>query len=40
METLGHTQIATTADIYAHVLPTLMDEAAASMDAVLGVSSR
>ena len=36
METLGHTQIATTADIYSHVLPTLMDEAAAKMDAVLG----
>ena len=36
METLGHTQIATTADIYSHVLPTMMEEAAAWMDAVLG----
>ena len=35
METLGHTQIVTTADIYAHVLPTLMRDAAAKMDGVL-----
>ena len=35
METLGHTQIATTADIYSHVLPVLMADAAAKMDAIL-----
>ena len=35
METLGHTQIATTADIYSQVLPVLMADAAAKMDAIL-----
>ena len=35
MEILGHSQMATTADIYAHVLPILMADAAERMDAVL-----
>ena len=35
MEILGHSQIATTADIYTHVLPVLMADAAERMDAVL-----
>jgi len=35
MEILGHSQISTTADIYAHVLPVLMADAAAKMDEVL-----
>jgi len=35
MEILGHSQIATTADIYAHVLPVLMADAATKMDEAL-----
>lgn len=35
METFGHNQISTTADIYAHVLPVLMADAADRMDAAL-----
>ena len=35
MESLGHSQMATTADIYAHVLPVLMADAAERMDAAL-----
>jgi integrase len=35
METLGHSQMSTTADIYAHVLPVLMADAADKMNAVL-----
>ena len=35
METLGHSQMATTADIYSHVLPVLMADAAAKMDLAL-----
>ncbi|MEE9248227.1 MAG: site-specific integrase [Dehalococcoidia bacterium] len=34
-ETLGHTLFSTTADIYTHVLPVLMADAASKMDAVL-----
>ena len=34
-ELLGHSQLATTADIYTHVLPVLMADAAAKMDEVL-----
>lgn len=34
-ELLGHTQLATTADIYTHVLPVLMADAAARMDEAL-----
>jgi integrase len=34
-ELLGHSQFATTADIYTHVLPVLMADAAAKMDAAL-----
>ena len=34
-ERLGHSKIAITLDIYSHVLPSLQDEAAAKMDAVL-----
>ena len=39
METLGHTQIATTADIYSHVLPALMDEAARKMNDALATNA-
>ena len=35
METLGHSQMATTADIYSHVLPVLIADAAAKMDLAL-----
>lgn len=35
METLGHSQIGTTLNIYAHVMPSLRREAADRMDAVL-----
>jgi integrase len=35
METLGHSQMSTTADIYAHLLPVLMADAANRMDSVL-----
>jgi integrase len=35
METLGHSQMSTTADIYTHVLPVLMADAADKMNAVL-----
>ena len=35
MEILGHSQMATTSDLYAHVLPVLMADAAEKMDAVL-----
>jgi len=34
-ETLGHSQISTTADIYAHVMPSLRRQAADRMDALL-----
>jgi hypothetical protein len=32
---LGHTTIATTADIYGHLTPTMLDRAAERMDAIL-----
>lgn len=35
-ETLGHSRIAVTIDLYSHVLPHLQEEAAAKMDALLG----
>ena len=35
METLGHSQISTTADVYSHVLPVLMADAAHRMDEAL-----
>jgi hypothetical protein len=35
METLGCSQMSTTADIYAHVLPVLMADAADKMDSAL-----
>lgn len=34
-ETLGHSRIAVTMDVYSHVLPTLQDEAARKMDGLL-----
>ncbi len=34
-ETLGHTLFSTTADIYSHVLPVLMADAAEKMNAAL-----
>jgi integrase len=34
-ETLGHSRIAVTVDVYSHVLPHLQDEAAAKMDRLL-----
>jgi integrase len=36
METLGHSQIGTTMNIYAHVLPILQRQAADRMDDALG----
>lgn len=36
METLGHSNIGQTMDIYTHVLPTLQRDAASRMDEVLG----
>ena len=36
METLGHSTITTTMNIYAHVVPALQREAADRLDAVLG----
>jgi integrase len=38
MEVLGHTTIATTANVYAHVFPESMEEAATAMDRALGGS--
>lgn len=35
-EILGHSSIAMTADLYSHIAPTLMREAAEKMDAILG----
>ena len=35
METLGHSQIALTMNLYGHVLPEAQRDAAASMNAVL-----
>jgi integrase len=35
METLGHSRLAVTMEVYSHVLPHLQDEAAAKMDALL-----
>ena len=36
METLGHSQIGMTMNLYAHVMPSMQREAADLMDAVLG----
>ena len=38
MEVLGHSKMSTTADIYAHVLPVLMADAADKMNGVLTAS--
>jgi integrase len=35
-ESLGHSSIAATAGVYAHVLPALQKGAAAKLDAVMG----
>ena len=35
-EVLGHTQMATTADLYSHVMPELQRQAADRMEEVLG----
>jgi integrase len=35
-ETLGHSTIATTMDVYAHLMPSLRQDAADAMDRVLG----
>jgi integrase len=35
MEILGHSQISLTMDTYAHIMPTLQQEAAQQMDAIL-----
>jgi integrase len=37
-EMLGHSSVMLTLDVYSHVLPDLQDEAAASMERVLGAS--
>lgn len=34
-EMLGHASLATTLDLYSHVLPDMQQQAAAAMDAVL-----
>jgi integrase len=34
-ETLGHSQIAVTLDLYSHVTPTMQREAAQAVDAVI-----
>lgn len=39
METLGHSQIGMTLNLYAHVLPTLQQDAADRLDAILGGGS-
>jgi integrase len=36
---LGHSQYATTADVYAHLTPAMLDRAAARMDGLLGAES-
>jgi hypothetical protein len=36
METLGHSQESFTLDTYSHVLPSLEEEAASSIDAAIG----
>jgi integrase len=36
MEVLGHSQISTTQNVYQHVMPSLVDEAAAAIDRALG----
>lgn len=36
METLGHSQIGTTMNVYAHVMPAMQRDAADRMDAMLG----
>jgi integrase len=36
MEVLGHSRIAVTSDIYTHVVPSLLGDAADAMDAALG----
>jgi integrase len=35
METLGHSQISLTMDTYAHIMPTLQQDAAQQMNAIL-----
>jgi integrase len=35
MEQLGHSKIGTTMDIYAHVMPLMLEEVANKMEAVL-----
>jgi len=40
METLGHSNISTTMDIYSHVMPSLRQEAADAMDRVLDGTGR
>ena len=34
-DVLGHSQISTTLDVYSHIMPSMRDEAAAKMDAIL-----
>ena len=36
METLGHSQVSITMDLYSHVTATMQAEAAAKMDAAIG----
>ena len=40
METLGHSQISLTMNTYSHVLPTLQEDAATKMNAILGGTRR
>ena len=38
-EMLGHTSVAITLDRYSHVIPTMQEDAARRMDALLGIGS-
>jgi integrase len=40
METLGHSQVSLTLNTYSHVLPTLQEDAASKMDAILAEKAR
>jgi integrase len=40
METLGHSQFSLTMDTYSHLMPTLREDAAAKMNAILAVATQ
>jgi len=39
MEVLGHSQLSMTTDLYSHVVPTALREAASAMDRALGLQA-